>query len=339
MTRTKGNVEATVKKLVLSIGCAWLSFACSAKEDSQVGSNCDEGCELESEKVACTLLTTRVVVGVRPTLPDGGTASPPLNHLCFPNEVQPVSGGELSCEVVAVPISGDAAGFCASSPALSPTAPGAPIAGCVLAQVDGESSGPGWYFSQLDDECPTNSQAGMRFTDDALSPVDFDLHVSCFAAVVAAGDYVPAAAEPNESIAVDPQDCRYAAAAGAEGVGGACLPGYVPENGFDQRQVYIETDSAACPQGVCMVAGLVGDPRADCVPERVDGHLQHRCVEPGEADEYIYCTCDCGDLDGRPGCECPTGYSCEHVLEDNPALQSPPDGSSGRYCIKDSNLD
>lgn len=333
-----------MKKLVPSIGWVWLLFACAAKEDSNVGSNCDEGCELESAKVSCTALDMEVESAVYWALPDGGVVldggevltSLPSWCQTLPDELL-VAEDKASCEVVMAPPTsgGDLEELCASSPALTPTEPGAPFEGCVVTQVsNGDSGAPGWFYDL--EACGRNGRPGqlsIRFTGDF--PEEYLVRTSCVAAVVATGAHVPGAADPNAPIAVDVTDCKFPPAPSAEAVGDACLPGYIHENGFDDRMVSVETNAAACPQGVCLVYDFEGDPRSDCVPEVEGNTTIRRCVDSKVAREHIYCSCDCGDLDGRAGCECPSGYSCKQVLEDDSATQRPPAGTSGQFCVKD----
>src|SRR5688572_13208614 len=49
----------------------------------------------------------------------------------------------------------------------------------------------------------------------------------------------------------------------APGVGDPCEPEEVPENGFQETEVYLETRSLQCRTRVCMVNHLRGDPRIE----------------------------------------------------------------------------
>ena len=48
-------------------------------------------------------------------------------------------------------------------------------------------------------------------------------------------------------------------------IGAPCLPEQVPENGFDDREAYVESSSVQCETRVCVVFKLRGDPREGCV--------------------------------------------------------------------------
>ena len=92
------------------------------------------------------------------------------------------------------------------------------------------------------------------------------------------------------------------------GVGDRCTPTNVPATGFDNQRVYLETGSAQCASGVCMVYHLHGNPRPECMPclsfnnPSCDPSL--RCAE-GEVANRVYCSCRCDAGPDAPGCECP----------------------------------
>lgn len=117
----------------------------------------------------------------------------------------------------------------------------------------------------------------------------------------------------------------------APGVGDPCLPEAVPEGGFRDTESYLETSSVQCRTRVCMVYKLEGDPRPVC--EDDPNGTTAGCPAPGdladpaEAEERIFCTCRCDGPSNTTNCECPSGFSCEEVLD----LGG--DGIRGSYCI------
>jgi hypothetical protein len=114
-------------------------------------------------------------------------------------------------------------------------------------------------------------------------------------------------------------------------IGAPCLPEQVPENGFDDREAYVESSSVQCETRVCVVFKLRGDPRKDCVPRQANqmtGDPGKMCVSGPDVEDRIYCTCRCRSPGGFEECECADGFTCVDLLE-----QGGP-GVRGGYCIK-----
>ena len=101
----------------------------------------------------------------------------------------------------------------------------------------------------------------------------------------------------------------------APGVGDPCDPEDVPENGFQQEEVYLESRSLQCRTRVCIVNHLEGNPND--VPE-------------SEKNKRVYCTCKCdGQDEDTIRCEeCPDGFEC------CPAFSIGPVGLRGSYCVR-----
>ncbi|HJK99414.1 MAG TPA: hypothetical protein RMF84_19465 [Polyangiaceae bacterium LLY-WYZ-14_1] len=111
----------------------------------------------------------------------------------------------------------------------------------------------------------------------------------------------------------------------APGVGAPCEPESVPQGGFDAQERYLETSSVQCRTRVCLVYELDGDPREICGEGGDDN-----CVTPEELDR-VFCTCRCDAPTGDAReCECPDGFSCEQVLDENVGG----DGIAGGYCVR-----
>jgi hypothetical protein len=115
-------------------------------------------------------------------------------------------------------------------------------------------------------------------------------------------------------------------------VGDPCIPDNVPEGGFNEADVYVETSSVQCRTRVCLVYEFEGDPtnvREDCETGAPD------CATEAAVDQGIYCSCRCAVPDdvtvNLPLCECPSGFSCEEIV----TVQSAGPGVRGSYCVKD----
>jgi len=118
----------------------------------------------------------------------------------------------------------------------------------------------------------------------------------------------------------------------AAGVGDACLPELIPEEGFDRNRVYVETGSEDCQTNVCLVYRLRGDPNpATCVdpdvecadPETARVCQQQRCALDETHKHRVHCSCRC---DGSDACSCPEGFSCREVGFGTPQES---------YCVRD----
>lgn len=110
----------------------------------------------------------------------------------------------------------------------------------------------------------------------------------------------------------------------APGVGDPCAPEDIPDDGFKESEVYLETRSLQCRTRVCMVNHLKGDPR---VSDPTD--LEHY-VSPQKLEERVYCTCKCDaeDQDTIRCDSCPDGFEC------CPAFTIGPPGLRGSYCVR-----
>ncbi|MDD9937403.1 MAG: hypothetical protein OXT09_27580, partial [Myxococcales bacterium] len=104
-------------------------------------------------------------------------------------------------------------------------------------------------------------------------------------------------------------------------VGRACLPEAVPDTGFRDDQVYLQTRSPLCGDGICMVYRLRGDPRETCVdscPDASSCDSSMLCADPRQIEDRVYCTCRCDGPGGADTCACPDGFSCVQALEIGP---------------------
>ena len=120
-----------------------------------------------------------------------------------------------------------------------------------------------------------------------------------------------------------------AAACSESGVGDACAPERVPNEGFLASETYLETSSVQCATRVCLVRGLQGDPNN--LQEDDCPFGEATCVAASEVAETTYCSCRCGAPAGSgiPTCGCPSGFTCEEVLETGG------DGLRGSYCVRE----
>jgi hypothetical protein len=153
---------------------------------------------------------------------------------------------------------------------------------------------------------------------------------------------------------------------GDQGVGDPCTPEqeFDPAfNGFDEKEVNVESKSFQCRTRVCLVNHFRG--RVSCqygqnsegqpptgVPaclipgseQPVTGNpndprrqaaVPPQCVDRS-ADRAVYCSCRCADINGnRPGdqtfCDCPDGFTCSPLVT---SIGIGNEGLTGSYCIK-----
>ncbi len=151
-----------------------------------------------------------------------------------------------------------------------------------------------------------------------------------------------------------------------EGVGDPCTPEQefnADFNGFDEKEVNIESKSFQCRTRVCLVNHFRG--RVSCkYGQSADGTAPtgaNPCTLPGtdtavtgnpadtrkkasvsaqcvdrSADKTVYCSCRCADINGnRPSdqtfCDCPDGFTCEPLVT---SIGKGNEGLTGSYCIK-----
>ncbi len=149
------------------------------------------------------------------------------------------------------------------------------------------------------------------------------------------------------------------------GVGDPCTPEdeYQPNfPGYSADEVNVESRSFQCETRVCLVNHFQG--RVSCPYGQTETEIASlnpndpaRCRIPGtsgedpndaitaavlpqfverQADRAVYCSCRCRNAqgstdDGAQYCECPSGFTCEKLLDDL-GLGSPE--LAGSYCIK-----
>lgn len=152
-----------------------------------------------------------------------------------------------------------------------------------------------------------------------------------------------------------------------EGVGDPCVPEQefnTDFNGFDEKEVNVESKSFQCRTRICLVnhfRGRVSCPYGQTTTGEATYPGQKPCTVPGTstpitgnpndtrkqksvpaqcvdraADRAVYCSCRCADLDGNTPsdqafCECPDGFQCEQLVT---SIGKGNEGLTGRYCIK-----
>lgn len=140
------------------------------------------------------------------------------------------------------------------------------------------------------------------------------------------------------------------------GVGDPCTPEdeYTTTfSGFDHKEVNVESKSFQCETRVCLVnhfqgrvsckygqaqpatpadancfvPGFKKDP-AQTITTSVDPQLYGR-----QADAAVYCSCRCNGPDANARyCKCPSGYACEHLVDE---LGIGGGQLAGSYCVRD----
>jgi hypothetical protein len=112
-------------------------------------------------------------------------------------------------------------------------------------------------------------------------------------------------------------------------IGDPCVPESIPPNGFDAREVYLETSSVQCRTRVCMVYQLQGRPDSICGSPGAD---PANCADPVAVDTQIFCSCRCSVPEGAeantPLCNCGEGFTC---VDDIVTTGGP--GVRGGYCV------
>jgi hypothetical protein len=138
----------------------------------------------------------------------------------------------------------------------------------------------------------------------------------------------------------------------------ACQPGGVgdpctPEDeytttftSYSAKEVNVESKSFQCETRVCLVNHFQG--RVSCkygqaagggnctvpghpsllIPGKVDAQLVQRT-----ADKAVYCSCRCdGEDKNARYCKCPSGYACDHLVDD---IHLGDAQLAGSYCVRD----
>ncbi len=133
------------------------------------------------------------------------------------------------------------------------------------------------------------------------------------------------------------------------GVGDPCTPEDEYQTGFsgyDAKEVNVESKSFQCETRVCLVNHFQG--RVSCKYGQVAG--AGNCTVPGDptrpitvevapqlakrtADQAVYCSCRCdGDDKNARYCKCPSGYACDHLVDN---LNLGGGQLAGSYCVRD----
>lgn len=113
----------------------------------------------------------------------------------------------------------------------------------------------------------------------------------------------------------------------ARGIGDPCVPEAIPTDGFDVREIYVETSSVQCRTRTCMVFRLEGDPSEECTVGCADPTLP---VTVTNSAERVFCSCRCSAAGGdvnTPLCNCTDGFHCVNVLTAGGV------GVRGGYCV------
>ncbi|MES1178854.1 MAG: hypothetical protein ABUL62_31325 [Myxococcales bacterium] len=133
------------------------------------------------------------------------------------------------------------------------------------------------------------------------------------------------------------------------GVGDPCTPEdeYIQAfPGYNAKEVNVESQSFQCETRVCLVNHFQG--RVSCKYGQAVG--AGNCTVPGNpgllisaqvspqleartADKAVYCSCRCdGEDKNARYCKCPSGYACDHLVDD---LHLGSAQLAGSYCVRD----
>lgn len=146
------------------------------------------------------------------------------------------------------------------------------------------------------------------------------------------------------------------------GVGDPCIPEdeYNPQfSGFSLEEVNVESRSFQCETRVCLVnkfQGRVSCPYGATNVEDTSGQCPIPGTDPTSTeqvdkvqvqvapqfkdrreDDAVYCSCRCanaqgGTDDGANYCECPSGFSCEKLVDD---VGLGGTQLAGSYCVRE----
>jgi hypothetical protein len=325
-------------RTALLYGLALTASNLAACETSkEVGSACKNGvCPQANAQSTppCLVSTTDLEIA---WAGDAGVVEP-APPICFP--VAPSAEGTVNCNVYfafddLVLASGGKLTGCQDLPFLESADKWAPKSSslahlCRVKQVPAPGGQPtagadGWYYDpRMMKQCASGTPGAFRFTDGAQPPQGVTIHAVCVEGQTTGQTGLAALSASQCSLAAD--SARHASA-----VGDACLPETTPTAGYDDREVYVETGSAQCETGACLVFHLRGDPSLVCktaAPQSMELGSS-LCADPQEVKDRIYCSCRCDAPAGQHGslCKCANGFSCV------PALQGP-SAVAGSYCVR-----
>ena len=318
-------VSSKMWALVLG-ACALIGASCEST--TKVGSECKDGvCPQANSVRKQTCLVSSLVANIE-IVNDDENEVPGLAHVCLGSALPRDANGKVTCEVRWSLRAGSAEPptsaprRCSEATFLEPLEEDVDDV-CVVAQLTAEEVGAGedgWFYENSNDNCKSDDPAGIRFTDGARPPSGTRLVVTCSRAqTINEGKLV--------NVSVD--ECELTDSESVSDVGAACLPRAIPARGFDPRTASVEVRSDQCESEACLVFGLYGDPRPECVASETV-----QCPTAEEVERSIYCSCRCDAPEGDPGslCECGEGFSCTPTIEGAPA------GIRGSYCVRTETL-
>ena len=282
------------------------------------------------QRRVCTgALTTKRPVCLATGLLAELVATDPPDTVCLQEAYRNGADGAQTCDLIWVlpkePV-GNAPAHCSDLPFLTPTSGDTvsdwlpPANLCLVDKIEPPSQATsgeeGWYYDESD--TGTCDAGALRFTERAIIPEGVRALFRCPTALglSATGDLEP----------VDVNECTIAddSARHANTVGDPCHPP-VPEGGFLESNVYVETGTTECGTGVCLVFHLRGDPSASCETDDAGATV---CAPPDDDAHRISCSCRCDAAPGEPdACDCPDHFVCERVFDN----LSP--GLDGSYCV------
>jgi hypothetical protein len=316
-----------------------LAYLTGCEDITTVGSGCPDGvCPLSrsSSQDRCILRGVGEIVQI--------TGAPSLSTLCLATELTRDSRGVVPVHLYFSLPSGSAtsqrcADFAflrglsgAAATVATNNYPGretCEVVQLAVTQQDGGQSvaaGEGFYYDDFSEQSHTQCplKHGLHFTS-AARPWD-GVNVHWDAALVYDSH---GAAQTGLTCEAHP---------GSVALGTGCLPelaSYEPS----ESEVVLETHSAECGDGVCMVYHLAAGTAASCshtgeLASCAPGDLACRatalCVDRTELSKRAYCTCRCDAPQGAPDtCACPSGYRCEAA-----GVSFGYGAVDGSYCVK-----
>jgi len=297
-------------------------------------------------------------IRISPDDPDG------LAIKCLPFALDPTEDGTVEARVIVVTPPGDcacnspvttseraaAAAYMASVGYCKESDPDFPCSGYCMCEM-GAATGEARQGCLEDAQVPGESQ-GYCYLSEAPAIGNPELFADCnpsdkqalrFLGLPTDGLAVVLAADVVETPTATP--ARHLA------LGAACLPEVESDptmSGFVTPEVAIETGSASCDSGLCVVnhfQGRVSCPfgqgEADNTPDQacfvpysdeavtvpVRSQLTHRT-----AKQVATCSCQCAGPGDGPFCTCPSSMECLPLIAETGLPSS--DAMAGSYCVR-----
>ncbi len=297
-----------------------------------VGSACEDGvCQPLEDDVdpmnRCLVTTLDLEVALDE---DGDTSA----ELCLSQPLQRKLSGKVACEMY-WDLS-DTTARCADFPFAERVPDATNMIGnpaaevCVIDQLPVHEPGDfdpsaagGWYYDDFLtnalDACEGANPDYPRiaFGGSARGPQGTHVWLSCAQVWADTEQAAPTLGITADAVLVDDDFCAPVKAPD-EGtpsdLGESCNISIVPEQGFEDQNVYVQAGASACSTGVCLAYHYSSPP--------AEGN-------PAEGEGFCSCRCD-GAPGDEPSCDCGEGFTCAEVVSERA-----PESFAGSYCVRE----